>query len=194
MDAVDMNMFVSHFATIQQDQVFTRIASTSFSLDVVSPSRQSFERYQGILRVSEFEHLHVVCTPFDLDLCDAFAQMLHSISWFTLKTLSIIGDNIDGWMQHLPSVVDAPRLMSVSIHGTDSEASQLSHASVLNVQRLIQANPRTELKFENVKLQDTCDWVFIVERMDLSLLNADDLPECCESHLVSTSYAVDLFI
>ncbi|KAF9323343.1 hypothetical protein BG006_001550, partial [Podila minutissima] len=129
-----------------------------------------------------------------LHLCDVVAQMLHYISWFTLKTLSIIGDNIDGWMQHPPSVVDAPRLMSVSIHGTDFEASQLSHASVLNVQRLIQANPRTELKFENVQLQDTCDWVLIVDRMDLSLLNVDGLPKCCASHLVSTSYSVYLFI
>ncbi|KAG0340987.1 hypothetical protein BG000_010537 [Podila horticola] len=101
-DAVDL--FISHFAATQQDQVTTRIASTSFTLDVVSPSRQSLERYQGVLRFSEFEHLHVVCTPFDPDLCNAVAQMLHYIPWSTLKTLSITGGDVNSWIQHLPSV------------------------------------------------------------------------------------------
>ncbi|KAG0321557.1 hypothetical protein BG000_003167, partial [Podila horticola] len=148
----------------------------------------------GVLHFSKFEHLHFVCTPFDPDLRNAVAQMLHSILWSTLRTLSITDGDVDNWIQHLPSAVDAPRLLFVSIQGTDSDASQLSHASVLNIQQLIQANPQVELKLENLQPQDKSDWVLIVERVNFSLLGDVDMPACRASHLVSTTNLVDFFI
>lgn len=110
-----------------------------------------------------------------------------------LKSLTLTGDDINVWIQHLPTIV-ASRLLSVEIRGTDSKAPQLSHASVLCLQRLVQANPQVGLKFDNIQLQDQSDWFLIAESLDLSSLKADDMPESWASHLMSTVYAVDLFV
>lgn len=55
------------------------------------------------------------------------------------------------WIQHLPTIV-APRLLSVENREIDSEALQVSHPNVLCLQRLAEANPQVELRFENIQL------------------------------------------
>lgn len=69
------------------------------------------------------------------------------------------------------------QLQRFTIQGTRSTPHQLYHASALYIQRFIQTCLLVELKFENTHLQDTDDWVGIVESGDPRTLKDIDMCE-----------------
>lgn len=150
-------------ATLQHPSVLT-----SFSLDVSSSSLNCLASIKNIIARSSLEHLVVVCMSFDIILSDPIKQILQNISWSTLKSLILTGDNIDEWIQLWPRPI-APRLHCLQIRGTGSVALELSHSSALFVHQIVVASPLVELNFENVQLQDGRDWVLLIEGMDMSL-------------------------
>lgn len=71
----------------------------SFALDVSSLSQAGFGFVQNILRRSQLEHFHIVCSSLDPDLIEFIPHLLSSLNWSTLKSLELSGDEIDAWIQ-----------------------------------------------------------------------------------------------
>lgn len=119
------------------------------------------------------------------------SQTLDSLSWFTIEILNLSGDNINQWIQLLTEI-DTPRLKFLDICGADLEQQELSHLSVLFVQRLISGSMFERL-FIAARLQDERDWVLIVESMDPVPLKNMVLGSNSHEQFMSTKDAVDLF-
>ncbi|KAG0021788.1 hypothetical protein BGZ81_008763 [Podila clonocystis] len=141
----------------------------SFALNVSCLSQTGLACIQNILRQSELEHLHVICTSLDPDLADSIHHLLRSVSWSTLKSLELSGDDIESWVQlwmmpdnQISAPVAGSVLQSLTIHGGSHE---LSHAIVLFVHKLVFASP-LELHLENVRLQDENDWPLIIDAVN----------------------------
>lgn len=100
----------------------------SLTLNVSQLPRASPSCVQDVLCRTTLEHLHVVCTPFDISLSDAIVRVLGLIEWVTIKSLVLSGGNVDQRMQLWPPVAE-PHLLCFDIHGTESMLQQLSHSS-----------------------------------------------------------------
>ncbi|KAF9310779.1 hypothetical protein BG003_008113, partial [Podila horticola] len=142
----------------------------SFALDLTRLSQTGVAFIQNILRRSELEHLHVVCSTLDPNLVDSIPHLLSSMDWSTLKSLELSGDDIDTWIQlwMTPSnEIFAPDVGSVlqclTIRGRS--AHDLSHAIVLFIHQLVFSSP-LELRLENVRLQDQNDWRLIIDAVN----------------------------
>jgi hypothetical protein len=108
-----------------------------------------------------------------------------------LEHLWLSGDNINHWIQLLAEV-NMPRLKALQIRGTKLVRQELSHASVLSVERLIVTNSLTELYFNDVLLRDQRDWLHLVETMDPSMLDGFGLGDGSYEQFMSDPDAVDL--
>lgn len=103
-----------------------------------------------------------------------------------------MGENIDAWIQLL-TAVHIPQLQRLNIQRTESDAGHLSHASVMFVLRLIKGCPLVGLKFKNIRLQETKDWVAIVDSADPYVLREIDMCETTWGELATVQAAVDLY-
>ncbi|KAG0028535.1 hypothetical protein BGZ82_008394 [Podila clonocystis] len=165
---------------------------TMFTLDVSQLSAIGLSSIQGVLGRSNLEQLHVVCTPFD-SRSRSIAQVLSSVQWNTLKSLSMSGGEIDEWCQIWPSPV-SPQLLCLGVGGSSSAVQDLSHTSILFLQQLIFSSALMELRFRNVQLQDKSDWVLVIDSIDLSLLQTLDLGEHGAIQFLTVQNAVGLFV
>ncbi|KFH63799.1 hypothetical protein MVEG_10492 [Podila verticillata NRRL 6337] len=165
---------------------------TLFTLDVSCLSRDGLSSIREVLRRSDLEHLHVVCTPVNSQ-SESIAQVLGCIQWSTLKSLVLAGHHIEAWID-LCQPPFSPRLLSLHIQGTLPNIQELSHSNVLFIFQLICASPMLELCFQNVQLQESRDWELVVDSVDYSLLKMLDLGAACISQLVSMPDAANLFI
>ncbi|KAF9390109.1 hypothetical protein CPB97_009911 [Podila verticillata] len=175
-------------ATFQHPSVLT-----SFTLDVSSRSVKCMASIQNIVSQSSLEHLVVMCSSFDNTLSESIVKILQSIPWHTLKSLVLMGDGIDEWIQIWPRPI-ASSLLCLQIRGTGSMPQDISHSSVLFVLQLVSSCPLSELQFENIQLKEKNDWVLIVDSLDPSLLGCFCLCEPSSSQLLATVEAVDLFL
>ncbi|KAG0340985.1 hypothetical protein BG000_010535 [Podila horticola] len=135
---------------------------SSLTLDISHISRVGLTSLQNILRRSSLEYLSIVCTPFDPILSDSIAEVLDSVQWFTVKSLVLSGENIDGWLQ-LWSHAAAYQLLFLAIQGAGPNLQELSHSSVLFVHHLIATGMLLELHHQNIELQEKNDWALIEE-------------------------------
>lgn len=83
-------------------------------------------------------------------------EIFDVIRWSALDSLSLYGDHINNWIILLTSV-DFPQLTNLEIRGTDMLQQQLSHSSVLFVQRLLESIPLEELHIRNIQSQNKQD-------------------------------------
>ncbi|KAF8977265.1 hypothetical protein BGZ52_007220, partial [Haplosporangium bisporale] len=67
---------------------------TLFTLDVSCLSRDGLSTVQEVLRRSDLEHFHIVCTPVNFH-SESIARVLGSVQWSTLKSLVFAGNNIE---------------------------------------------------------------------------------------------------
>lgn len=107
------------------------------------PSSQShFDTVLVITVLNQFSlrSLHAMCSPLSLVLS---------------------GNNM--------TITLAPELKHLSICGI-GPLQKLSHWNVLPIRHLILTGPLARLKFENFRLQDGREWLYIVERMRFSML------------------------
>lgn len=165
-------------------------ALKSLTLHVSRLSHAGLSTIQEILCRSYLEHLHVVCTPVD-SRSESISQILGSVQWSSLKSLVFSGNNIDEWIKIWPSPVTS-RLLSLQIRGTWPNVQELSHSSVLFLQRLIFSSSLAELCLWSVQLQDKHDWVLVIDSMDLLLLETLDLGYRSVHDFISMGNAVDL--
>ncbi|KAI9232403.1 MAG: hypothetical protein BYD32DRAFT_491267 [Podila humilis] len=165
---------------------------TLFTLDVSCLSRDGLSTVREVLRRSDLEHLHVVCTPVNSQ-SESIAQVLGSVQWSTLKSLVFVGNNIEAWIDLCQPPL-CPSLLSLQIQGTWPNIQELSHSNVLLIIQLISASPIIELCFQNAQLQESRDWELIVDSVDYSLLKVLDLGAACIGQLVSIPDAANLFI
>jgi hypothetical protein len=165
---------------------------TMFTLDVTCLSHFGLSSVREVLRRSNLEHHHIVCTPVDSQ-SESIAQVLGAVQWSTLMSLVFSGNNIEAWIDLCQSPF-SPSLLSLQIQGTWPNIQELSHSNVLFIYQLIYASPIVELCFQNVQLQEARDWALIVDSMDFSLLKKLDLGAACIGQLVSMPDEANLFI
>ncbi|KAG0015964.1 hypothetical protein BGZ81_011445 [Podila clonocystis] len=164
----------------------------SLTLDISRLTPVGLTSVQNVLRRSNLDYLHVLCTPITSDMCDPIAQVLGSIQWPTLKSLVLSGDYIEEWLQLWPPA-SAPQLMSLRIQGTESVPQELSHSSVLWVHQLVFGAPLADLSFEHVLFQDKSDWALMVESLDMLMLESFDLCETSQNQMMTCSIANKIF-
>ncbi|KFH74050.1 hypothetical protein MVEG_01263 [Podila verticillata NRRL 6337] len=174
--ALFLNIFTQHHPS----------ALTLLTLDITRLSSIGLVSIQKVLCQSRLERLHVVCTPFKSDLSCAVTLILASVRWSSLKFLAFSGDNIERWIQSWPWDI-APRLLSLGVHGTESLLQDLSHSSALFIHRLLYSSPLVELSLENVRLREDHDWHFIMESIDLALMESLSLCMSSASQLMSVN-------
>ncbi|KFH74192.1 hypothetical protein MVEG_01405 [Podila verticillata NRRL 6337] len=169
----------------------TRLVLPGFTLDVAALTEQGLVNAQKLMRGCTIRELHIKCPAFDRSHLLVLSQVLDSLLWSTIEILNLSGDNINQWIQLLTEI-DAPRLKFLDICGTDLEQQELSHSSVLFIQRLIRGSMFERL-FIAARLQDEQDWVLIVESMDPVPLKTMVLGNGSHEQFLSTKDAVDLF-
>lgn len=106
-------------------------ALTSFTLDITLLTAQGLVHVCNVLQRSALESLHIQCVPFMPFQEASIVQVLQAIHWPTIKSLVLIGTNIDDslqlWTRHCgfhdlvgawaDSFASGPCLASLSIIG-----------------------------------------------------------------------------
>lgn len=170
------------------------LSLTSFTLDISSLSQIGLGFIQNFFRFSNLEHLRIQCTPVYPSMSDLISQILDAVPWSTLKSLKLIGDHVDEWLQlWAPATVTDSQLLCLHIQAVGSAPLELSHASVLYVHRVVLSSLLMELFLENIQLQDKCDWKLIVDSLDSTVLETFGLCEKSTAQLISVTDAWDLF-
>ncbi|KFH74092.1 hypothetical protein MVEG_01305 [Podila verticillata NRRL 6337] len=188
-----LNHFVSNTKDRMVEARRAALVLTSFDLDIVPTLPKDFVHIQNLLRLSRLERLCIICAYFDPRLSASVVQVHQSVQWSSLKSLVLFGSNIDTWIQLISTIV-SPRLQSLSVCGTKSTSQNLSHSSILYIQRLFDVNPLLRLKFENILLRHKYDWVHLIKSMDSSLLVTLDLCSTSSDDLMLSTDAVDFFV
>ncbi|KAF8933126.1 hypothetical protein BGZ52_008542, partial [Haplosporangium bisporale] len=186
------NLFISRMDQVRAEAEGTKLVLKLFSLTSTASSQLDLDLIQRILSLCKIEKLHIDCAAFDPRLSSSIAQVLSSVHWTSLECLILTGDNIKAWIQLLPKI-ETPRLKSLSIQGSERVEHTLAHSSVLFAEQLIRASPLEELSFYYVRLQDSHDWVRLVESMDPSLLEDLHLGFGSYDQFASTTEAVETY-
>ncbi|KAF9377679.1 hypothetical protein CPC16_011729, partial [Podila verticillata] len=104
-------------------------------------------------------------------------KVLVSVQSSPLKSVELSGDSVDNWLElwntnKLSQTGNNPPfgicLQRLEITGTGAAPHQLSHASVLLLHQVISSSPKVELHVENVDLQESRDWVLLIDAIDFS--------------------------
>ncbi|KFH63795.1 hypothetical protein MVEG_10488 [Podila verticillata NRRL 6337] len=167
-----------------------KIFLAPFTLDFATLSRSSLESLKRIFSYCCLEKLIVKCDdPIDLSVFDPIASVLDSVPWLTLKHLYLSEDSVSYWIRLLINV-NALRLKSLNLRGAHLVRQELTHSSMLFVERLMDTNPLV-VHLEDIQLQDPHDWVLLVEKMHSSMENLQ-LGGSSLEQLMSTPEAANL--
>ncbi|KAF9314029.1 hypothetical protein BG006_004033, partial [Podila minutissima] len=162
-----------------------------FMLDIATLLQSGLVHVQNIFSHCILEELFVNSHLIDLNMSDPVAKVLDSVHWSSFELLTLSGDNINQWILLLAKI-NMPRLKTLQIWGRESVQQELSHSSVLTIERLISTSSLTELYFNDVLIQDQHDWVFFVKKLDPSMLDDFDLGGGSFQQFISTLDAIDL--
>ncbi|KAF9292835.1 hypothetical protein BGZ74_000155 [Mortierella antarctica] len=162
-------LFVSQLEATHLEAECQKLVLPSFMLDTTTLLQTDLARVQKILSQCCLKKLVVKCDLIKLNVSDPVVQVLDSMQWSLLEHLILSGDNINQWIQLLAKI-DMPQLKTLQIWGTKSMQQELSHESVLFIERLIGTSSLSELYFDDVLLQDQRDWARLVEKMDPAIL------------------------
>ncbi|KAG0346278.1 hypothetical protein BG005_000853 [Podila minutissima] len=188
-DAVDL--FISGLEATHSEAEDQKLVLPSFTLDTTTLSQPDLARVQRIVSHCILERLVVKCDLIDLSMSDPVAKVLESVQWPVLESLRLSGDNINHWIQLL-SKINTPRLKTLQICGTKLVQQELSHASILSVERLIGTSSLMQLHFRYIRLQDQHDWVRLLDKMDPSMLDGFGLGEGSHQQFKATRFAANL--
>ncbi|KAF9288343.1 hypothetical protein BGZ74_000940 [Mortierella antarctica] len=187
-EAIDL--FASRLGASHSEAEGPRLALPLFTLDTTTLSQPNLACVQKIFSRCILEKLVIKCDRIDLNMSKLVARALDSVHWSLLENLWLSGDDINQWLQLLANI-DTPRLTTLQIRGTRSQ-QELSHASVLSIERLIGSSSLAELYFNCVLLQDQRDWVRLVDKMDPSMLENFGLGEGSFQQFMATPDAKGL--
>lgn len=166
---------------------------TSFTLDISDLSEAGLAYIERVLSRSDLEYICILCVQFKPALYYAVARVLQNVLRYSLKTLVLTGENIDGWLQLWPVAFDL-RLQSLHIQGTGPSLNRLSHASVMVIHQLLYESPFVELHFGNIYLQGTSDWGLIIDGIDPMPLEFIHLCPNTANQFLSGAEGMDQFI
>ncbi|KAG0082741.1 hypothetical protein BGZ93_009209 [Podila epicladia] len=147
---------------------------------------------RNVLRRSRLEHLNLVCKPADPTLSQSISEALRAIPWGTLKSLVLSGNDTNGCMELFPTP-EEPRLLDFQIHGTGSALQELTHSSALLIHHLASESLLEKLVIKGVQLQDSSDWIVIVDAPDPAHLKKIELCENNVNQLRSNAVAAVLY-
>lgn len=167
------------------------ILKYSFTLDISPWGDLDLMKLYNTMSQSCLRQLRIACNSLDPNMFSFLRQLLDSVHWPTLKSLSLYGNHIEEWLQLFPSI-DLPHLTCLDIRGTKSAQQPLSHSSAVFIQRLLESRPLEEICILDVELWDEHDWVPIVEGMDVSALEKYGPTLGTKSQFMSTE-AADLY-
>jgi len=176
---------------VDQESKNAILVFPSFHLNVDTLFEHGPTHLQRILSYCRLGALVVECDPFDSSLSDLITQVFRSVQWSTLKSLDLCCDNINDWIPFMANV-DAPCLKSLGIWGSELVQQELTHSSVLIVERFIKSSPLEAVRFQHVQLQDTRDWVLLFKSMSLWLLEKILLWGSSHSQIVANTEAMEL--
>lgn len=108
--------FLARFQIRSQGELNTKIAQSSFTLDIVPFSVDEHVRVQDIFHRCSLRQLRILL-PFNPSLFDSFARIIEVILWSTRTCHVLSGNAIDAWIQLLHAVF-APMLRRFVIKGT----------------------------------------------------------------------------
>lgn len=132
------------------------VVLTSLTLNISALCETGLACFQRVFARSDLEYLCILCTSFKPNLSHFVTQVLESVRLGILKYLVLSGDNIKGWLK-IWDFYEEPRLLSLDIHRSESILRELSHTSVLDVQRLIHTSPLVALHLGNIHLKQSSD-------------------------------------
>ncbi|KAF9381802.1 hypothetical protein CPB97_007571, partial [Podila verticillata] len=191
-DQVSAKLF-GHSATLLDMATEQHSAALKLlTLDTSQLKKDGLASVQNILRRSRLEHLNVACNSVDPTLKQSISDMLEAVQWDTLKSLVLVGDNPNEWMDLWPAI-EAPQLLSLQIRGTGLVSQDLTHSSILFIHQLASESSMETMDFKGVRLQDPRDWTVIVDVMDPAHLKKLGLCESSMDQFLTNSDAVDLF-
>ncbi|KAG0335859.1 hypothetical protein BG000_007172 [Podila horticola] len=153
---------------------------TNLTLNLSAFTRSGLFGIQEVLQRSSLERLVIHCPHFDPSLREHFGQVLNSVQWPTINSLTLIGDKIDDWIRvwaemgnlfGASSSLLGPRLSCMDIIGTNS-GDPISRFSALSLHRLIYSSCLVQVCLENIRLQDDSDWDLIIGAIDFATLNS----------------------
>ncbi|KAI9235570.1 MAG: hypothetical protein BYD32DRAFT_420781 [Podila humilis] len=149
----------------------------SFTMDISSLSHNSLSALARSLQRSRLEHLVVICTDIHPQVRNNIRKVLVSVQSSPLKSVELSGDSVDSWLElwntsKFSQTGNNPPfgicLQRLEITGTGTAPHQLSHASVLLLHQVISSSPKVELHVESIDLQESRDWVLLIDAIDFS--------------------------
>lgn len=144
-------------------------ALKTFTLNVSSLTEVGLSSIQRVLHHSRLEHLIVNCTAFDAANEIHLGQVLGAVQWPTIKSLTLVGGNIDAWIQLWARTSDLSellpcdlQLLRLSVQGSGTPATQeLSHSSALWLHGVIYLFSPVEVHIEKINTRECIDWELI---------------------------------
>lgn len=137
---------------------------TSLRLKTSLLSEDGLEIMERVLKQSDLQVLYLECGAFDPSLASHLGRFLDAVNWSAIKSLEVSGDNIDGWMdlwaKHSNISRLAPfeaQLFRLSINSSGGQEQRLSHSSALWLHRVIYLLSPTEVRLNNVVMQEAGD-------------------------------------
>ncbi|KAF9389448.1 hypothetical protein CPB97_011364 [Podila verticillata] len=168
-------------------------ALKSFDLDVSALSKRGLRCVKEIFRRSTLEQLLIRCVHIDPGVRKSIGRVLGAVRWLTIKSLVLLGDNIDEWFglwtEERSSILsntsgmgpsqsnDCLILRRLIIKSTGSTDNPLSHVSALAIHRLIYMSPQlVELSLTDVALMSDWEWDLMIDALDFAVLEHLSLP------------------
>ena len=103
-------------------------------------------------------------------------KVLQEVHWSVVKSLDIIGDNIDDriylWNNHglLDVSAECHQLQSLIV-GTGLESQILPHTAALSLHSFLHSCTLVDLVMDNVQLREDTDWDFVIATIDFIVLD-----------------------
>lgn len=169
---------------------------TGFTLDITLLTDQGLASVQNVLGRSKLDYLHIHCEPFKPLMEHSAGKTLQAIQWSTIKSLVIVGSDIDSWIMLwadrgclLESTI-GHQLQSLKVIGTGSKYQRLSHSSALALHGFLYSCALADLELHNVQLRVENDWDFVIGAVDFTSIETINM---CNTGIDGTNRQKTLF-
>ncbi|KAF9215090.1 hypothetical protein BGZ59_002292 [Podila verticillata] len=161
---------------------------SALDLNIVCLTMRGLASLRNVLQRSTLEHLKINCVPISKELWDDVFQLLKSLRPATLKSLVLVGDNIDEWLwlwvkgSSHPSLHGSmsdqlylcPVLQKLKIAGAQ-KLQPLGRKSASFILHLIRSSQLEELRLLNIEIVHEDDWDLIAGTIEKSRVTSLEL-------------------
>lgn len=177
-----------HAALLDASSARHPFSLSTLDLNIVCLTMRGLASLRNVLQRSTLEHLKISCVPISEELWDDVFQLLKSLRPATLKSLVLVGDNIDEWLwlwvkgSSHPSLHGSmsdqlylcPVLQKLKIAGAQ-KLQPLGHKSASFVLHLIRSSQLEELRLLNIEIVHEDDWDLIAGTIEKSRVTSLEL-------------------